>query len=107
MALLLANTPIISWKFLLTLYIVGATANQALFLAVHEITHNLAFKSINANKALSIFANLPIGMGYAAMFKLYHAEHHKYQGVEGIDTDLPTKFEGKLLQSFWGKLFFL
>jgi sphingolipid delta-4 desaturase len=51
-------------------YAVGGTANQNLFLAIHEITHNLAFKGINANKALAVFANLPIGVPYSAAFKV-------------------------------------
>jgi sphingolipid 4-desaturase/C4-monooxygenase len=33
-------------------------------------------------------------------------DHHKYQGVDGVDTDLPTAFEAKLFSSFLGKLFF-
>jgi hypothetical protein len=32
-------------------------------------------------------------------------DHHKYQGVEGVDTDLPTRIEGKLFSSFFGTLF--
>src|ERR1041384_1961280 len=39
-AWLLKDTPILSWPFFLTAYIVGATANQNLFLAIHEISHN-------------------------------------------------------------------
>jgi sphingolipid delta-4 desaturase len=33
-------------------------------------------------------------------------EHHKYQGVDGIDTDLPTRIEGLLFNSVPGKMFF-
>lgn len=58
--------------FWMTAYVVGATANQNLFLAIHEITHNLAFRSVKANKLLSIFANLPIGIPYAMGFKVCH-----------------------------------
>jgi sphingolipid delta-4 desaturase len=69
-AYLLRNTPFLSWKFFLTAYVVGATANQNLFLAIHEISHNLAFKSGNANRALAVFANLPIGVPYSASFRV-------------------------------------
>ncbi|KZT02914.1 dihydroceramide delta-4-desaturase [Laetiporus sulphureus 93-53] len=72
----------------LTKYVVFS--NHNLFLAIHEISHNLAFKGIWANKALSVFANLSIGVPYCAAFKRYHMEHHKYLGEDGIDTDLPT-----------------
>lgn len=58
------------WRFLLTAYVVGGTANQNIFLAIHEITHNLAFKGIRANKALAIAVNTVIGVPYAMMFKV-------------------------------------
>jgi len=79
-AYLLQNTPFLSWKFFLTAYIIGATANQNLFLAIHEISHNLAFRSANANRALAIFANLPIGIPYSASFRvcfLLHPHHER------------------------------
>lgn len=69
-AYLLRNTPIFSWTFFLTAYIIGATANQSLFLAIHEISHNLAFKSARANRLFAIFANIPIGIPYSATFRV-------------------------------------
>jgi len=90
----------LEWRwpaFLAALYVVGATANHSLFLAVHELAHNLGAKSIAGNKLISMMANLPIGIPYAINFKPYHMEHHRYQGQEGIDTDIPTKLEGWLL----------
>lgn len=95
-----------TWQFFVVAYVVGATATQALFLAIHEITHNLAFKSFNHNKYLAMLANIPIAIPYSAAFKGYHLEHHKYQGLEGVDTDLPTKIEGILLSNVLGKVFF-
>ncbi|KKA17683.1 Sphingolipid desaturase, partial [Rasamsonia emersonii CBS 393.64] len=105
-AYLLRDTPMLSWKFLLTAYVIGATANQNLFLAIHEISHNLAFRSALANRLLAIFANLPIGLPYSAAFRPYHLTHHKSLGVAGLDTDLPTAFEAFLLDSLLGKAFF-
>ncbi|KAB8301035.1 hypothetical protein EYC80_002958 [Monilinia laxa] len=105
-ATLLRNTPFLSWKFFLTAYIIGATANQNLFLAIHEISHNLAFRNANLNRALAIFANLPIGIPYSASFRPYHLTHHKSLGVDGLDTDLPTRFEALFLDSLLGKAFF-
>jgi len=40
-------------------------------------------------------------------FKFYHNDHHKYQGVVGIDTDIPTEFEARLLSNRVGKAIFL
>lgn len=67
----LRNTSPFSWTFFLTAYIIGATANQNLFLAIHEISHNLAFKSGLANRLFAIFANLPIGIPYSASFRVH------------------------------------
>jgi sphingolipid delta-4 desaturase len=69
-AVLLRNTHPFDWRFLATAYIVGATANQNLFLAIHEISHNLAFREAWKNRILAIFANLPIGIPYSASFRV-------------------------------------
>ena len=69
-AYLLRNTPFLSLQFFLTAYIIGATANQNLFLAIHEISHNLAFKSPLANRLFAVVANLPIGVPYSAAFRV-------------------------------------
>ena len=69
-AYLLRHTAPVSPIFLFCAYIIGGTANHNLFLAIHEITHNLAFKGVQANKALAVFANLPIGIPYSAAFKV-------------------------------------
>lgn len=76
-AFYLRSTPFFSLKFWALAYIIGATSNQNTFLAVHEITHNLAFRGVRANRLFAIFANLPIGVPFAMMFKKYHIEHHK------------------------------
>jgi sphingolipid delta-4 desaturase len=66
----LRNTPVFSLPFFLTAYIVGATANQNLFLAIHEISHNLAFKKAEWNRLFAVVANLPIGIPYSASFRV-------------------------------------
>ncbi|KAH8830021.1 dihydroceramide delta(4)-desaturase [Flagelloscypha sp. PMI_526] len=106
LAILLRNTHPFSWKFLFIAYAIGGTANHNLFLAIHEITHNLAFRGIAANKWLAIFANLPIGIPYSAAFKKYHIDHHKFMGEDGVDTDLPTRLELLCLNNVLGKVFF-
>jgi sphingolipid 4-desaturase/C4-monooxygenase len=70
MAFLLRHTHPFSWNFFATAYVIGGTANHNLFLAIHEITHNLAFKGVKTNKMLAILANLPIGVPYAISFKV-------------------------------------
>ena len=69
-AVCLRNAPMLSLKFVAIAYVVGATANQNLFLAIHEISHNLAFKAPLANRLFAVFANLPIGAPYSAAFRV-------------------------------------
>jgi len=92
------------FPFILITYFVGATIAQALFLAIHEITHFLAFKKKKHNNILAIFTNLPIVLPYAISFQKYHAMHHWDQGKHGIDTDIPTEEEAHLFKGFFGKL---
>ncbi|KAK4113475.1 sphingolipid delta4-desaturase [Canariomyces notabilis] len=106
LAHLLRDTPFWSWKFWAVAYVFGATSNQNLFLAIHEISHNLAFRSPLANRLFAVFANLPIGVPYSASFRPYHLTHHKSLGVDGLDTDLPTALEAVFLDSILGKAFF-
>ena len=85
--------------YLVCSYVVGATLTHLLFLAIHEMAHNLAFESHRLNKALSIVANIPIGFPYCATFKTFHMHHHTCQGHDGVDTDIPTRTEGRVIMS--------
>lgn len=102
----LRDTSFFTWKFFLLSYIIGATANQNVFLAIHELSHNLAFKSPLHNKLYAIFTNIPIGIPYSASFTPYHQLHHKYLGDDVLDTDLPTYYEAIVLSNILGKSFF-
>lgn len=83
-----------SWPILLLVaYAYGGTVNHTLQLAVHELSHNLAFESLLANRLTQLLANLPTGIPSAMTFTRYHMEHHQFQGVDGIDTDVPTQWE--------------
>ena len=86
-------------NYILVTYFIGATINQALFLAIHECSHNLFFKSTNLNKIFSIFLNLPIVFPFSIAFRQYHLEHHKNLGIYGKDTDLPSHLEIKLVNN--------
>jgi hypothetical protein len=59
-------------RFYALAYFVGAFVTQALFLAVHEISHNLAFKSFTHNKLFGIFTNIPMILPFFVAFKHYH-----------------------------------
>lgn len=95
------------WMWVLLLaYFIGGTINHSLMLAIHEIAHNLAFGHSNplANRTLGIFANLPITLPFSVAFKGYHLEHHKFQGDEKLDTDIPTNLEATLFCTTLGKM---
>ena len=66
-------------------------------LAIHEISHNLAFGHSHprANRAFGIFGNVVIGVPYSVVFKKYHIEHHKFQGDDELDVDIPSRFEAR------------
>mmetsp|Transcript_11932 Transcript_11932/g.27863 ORF Transcript_11932/g.27863 Transcript_11932/m.27863 type:complete len:356 (+) Transcript_11932:118-1185(+) len=90
----------LQWRwlpYLAAVYVVGATANHSLFLAIHELSHNLGAVRPATNKLISMLANLPIGIAYCITFKPYHMEHHRYQGEDLVDTDIPSRLEGWLI----------
>ena len=97
------------WPWILLLaYCLGGTINHSLTLAIHDISHNVAFGNSwpLANRYFSMFANLPIGIPYSIGFKKYHVDHHRYLATDYYDVDLPTSWEGhffnnRLLKVLW------
>lgn len=90
----------LDWRwssYLVALYVVGATANHSLFLAIHELSHNLGAATINGNRYISLVANFAIGIPYCITFKPYHMDHHRNQGTDHVDTDIPSWIEGLLV----------
>lgn len=92
------------WTTILTVaYFFGAFLNHNLFLAIHELSHNLAFSTPFYNRLLGIFANLPVGVPMSITFQKYHLDHHRYQGIEGLDMDIPSYTEGRLIRNTFSK----
>ena len=84
-----------SWQtWLFCCYTLSGSINHMMTLAMHELSHNLGAKSVISNRLLAIMANLPMGIPAAMSFKRYHMEHHKFQGEDVVDVDIPTDIEG-------------
>jgi sphingolipid delta-4 desaturase len=99
-----------NWDFpnlLVVTYVVSGTLNHSLFLAMHEVTHDLFFKSRFANKIFSHIVNLPMGVPASAYFKIYHNSHHTDLGEPGEDTDIPSEFEARMFRGKFGRLVWL
>jgi len=89
-----------SWGMIVLLaYCFGGFSTHALVLAMHEISHNLAFEKSAYNRLLGVFANIATVVPHFSFFQKYHMEHHQFQGVEGIDSDIPIKWEGEIFTS--------
>jgi len=110
---LLRDSPM--WIIVLVAYMFGGFSTHALVLAMHEISHNLAFEKPVYNSLLGCFANLATVVPHFSLFKKYHMEHHQFQGVDTIDSDVPSKWEGnfftntalKLVWVFFQPLFYI
>ncbi|MBS4043717.1 MAG: fatty acid desaturase [Chitinophagaceae bacterium] len=96
------------WLVFLTAYIIGAFADHALFVLIHECAHKLIFKNKSLNKIAGIIANLPLVFASSVSFERYHLKHHSFQGVHELDGDLPNKWEAKLINNYFiGKAIWL
>ncbi len=85
------------WVLLLVAYSVGAFANHAMYVMIHEATHGLIFRSRWANNLTACLSGMINGMPSAISFRSYHLKHHAFQGVYELDADLPSRWEARLI----------
>jgi sphingolipid 4-desaturase/C4-monooxygenase len=96
------------WWVVIAAYAIGAFADHALFVMIHECAHHLLFKSRAANRWAGILANLPQLFPSSISFERYHIKHHSFQGVYELDADLPNHWEARLIKNhFVGKALWL
>lgn len=89
-------------------YFIGAFADHALFVLIHECAHKLIFKNRAANKIAGMIANIPLIFPSSVSFETYHLKHHSFQGVHELDGDLPNYWEAKLINHYFiGKVIWL
>ena len=97
-----------SWtKIFLFGWSVGGTLNHSLQLAAHELSHNLCFDSAFLNKVMAVICNFPTTVPSAITFARYHMDHHAYQGVDGLDTDIPSDLETFTFRSPFAKILWI
>ena len=85
------------WVVFVVAYRVGAFANHALFVMIHECAHRLVFKRRLPNILTGLLADLPLFFPGAMSFQKYHLKHHAFQGVYELDGDLPFRWEARLV----------
>lgn len=99
------------WMVLITAYFIGAFASHAMFVLIHEATHNLIFKNRTMNKIAGMMSDLVNFVPSSISFSKYHQKHHSFQGDYYLDADLASKWEAKLIGSsvigkvFWEMMF--
>jgi sphingolipid delta-4 desaturase len=92
------------WAALLAAYGIGAFANHAMFVVIHDATHNCVFESNRLNKWAAIVADLPNAVPTAMGFRCYHMKHHSHLGDYDYDADLPSRWEARFFgQNSLGK----
>jgi sphingolipid delta-4 desaturase len=89
------------WLSLLVAYCLGAFANHAMYVVIHDATHNLVFRNKTLNKFVAILADLPNIVPGAIGFGIYHLKHHTHQGDYDLDADLASRWEARLVGDKW------
>ncbi|KAI7834752.1 fatty acid desaturase-domain-containing protein, partial [Kickxella alabastrina] len=84
---------------LATAYLLGGTISALFGVIIHEAGHNLVFKNPFYNRLTGLMVNMPMVVPISQSFRRYHLEHHQFQGVEGMDPDLPMDSEIKLIHN--------
>jgi len=95
------------WIFVAA-YFFGAFVNHALYVLIHEATHNLVFRRKNHNKLLGIVCDFALVTPSAMAFRVYHMLHHQHLGDYDMDPDIVCHTEGRLVgNSAWRKTIWL
>jgi sphingolipid delta-4 desaturase len=101
------------WIVLAAAWLLGAVADHALWVLIHEAAHNLIVRTPWVNSAAALVANLPIVFPGAIAFRRYHLLHHAWQGDPEIDADLAAPAEARLVgrstvrKTLWLLFYFL
>ncbi|MCC7346933.1 MAG: fatty acid desaturase [Variibacter sp.] len=89
------------WVALIVAYLVGAFANHAMYVAIHDATHHTIFGNRLLNRLTAIVADLPNVVPGAIGFGICHLQHHVHLGDEERDTDVASDWEARLIGNRW------
>ena len=89
------------WLSLLVAYGIGAFANHAMYVVIHDAVHNLVFANKTLNKLVALVADMPNLFPGAIGFGVYHLKHHTHQGDYDLDADLASDWEARLVGDKW------
>jgi sphingolipid delta-4 desaturase len=96
------------WVIFATAYCVGAVVDHALWVLIHEGTHNLVFEKAEHNLFFLLLANLPHAYPTSITFRYYHMMHHSHLNETYMDPDLPGPWEANVFgTSTIGKIIWL
>ncbi|MBI3801969.1 MAG: fatty acid desaturase [Deltaproteobacteria bacterium] len=85
------------YVILLVAYLGGAVLNHALYVLIHEATHNLIFDTPALNKICGLSCDFALIVPSALSFRKYHLLHHQHLNEMGMDPDVVSPFEGRLI----------
>jgi sphingolipid delta-4 desaturase len=97
LARLLAGAP--WWGLVATAWLFGAFVNHAMYVMIHEATHDLILPRRWQNRMAGILADTINVVPASVSFRSYHLKHHVHQGVYDLDADLPSRWEARLIGS--------
>ena len=95
------------WIWVPVAYVVGATIDHALWVLIHECTHNLVSPSPFVNRLAAIVANFPLVLPAAQSFSRYHLLHHAHLGELDFDPDIPGPTEARIVRTSAAKTIWL
>jgi sphingolipid 4-desaturase/C4-monooxygenase len=78
-------------------YLVGAFASHALFVLIHDASHNLILEDTRANRVIGILCNVGQGFPSAMSFRTYHLLHHWHLDEYDYDADLAFRWEARFV----------
>lgn len=85
------------WVITLMAYLIGAFPNHALYVMIHECTHNLLWKGPTANRIMGIVCDMALVVPSAMGFRTFHLLHHQFLGTYERDADLASHTEARLV----------